>query len=505
MINNMSQLILLPILFQAVVAVVLLFFWGKVQPQRIISVIGSGVNVIMAAMLFVAVWTEGILSVQSGNWPAPFGITFVADTLAATLVLLTAIAGLAVSIFSAATIGRARLKFGYYPIFHFLLMGLSGAFLTGDIFNLYVWFEVIIISSFVLITLGSEKAQLEGAVKYFALNMLASIIFLTALGILYGMVGTLNMADLSGKVAALENRGLIYVCALFFFVGFGIKSAVFPLYFWLPDSYHTPPSAVSAIFSGLLTKVGIYALIRVFSLIFVGDIFIDQVLIGVAVLTIFSGGIGALVQKNIRKVFSYLIICHIGYMLSGLGVFNEIALAGAVFYLFHDIVVKTNLLMIAGLIRKIRGTENTHEMGGLYTSHPKITLLISISLFSLVGIPPLSGFWPKLSLILGSLEAEHYLIAGMIIFGSVITLIIIARMWAQVIWKPVPELVRRSQFQYFDNMRSTKKIVILVPIVLLSLVSLYIGFGAEHIQVLSERIAGELIDTKPYIDTVLGK
>lgn len=500
-----SQLILLPILTQAVIAVVLLFFWNRLAAQRIITILGSVLNLGFAIWLFASVWTNGMASVQAGSWAAPFGITFVADTLSATLVLLTGIVGLAVAVYASATIVQARLKFGFFPILHFLLMGLSGAFLTGDIFNLYVWFEIIIISSFVLITLGSEKKQLEGAVKYFALNMLASIIFLTALGILYGLVGTLNMADLSGKIAAVENRGLVYVSALFFFVGFGIKSAVFPLYFWLPDSYHTPPAAVSAIFSGLLTKVGVYALIRVFSLIFVGDVFIDRVLIGVAVLTIFSGGIGALVQTNIRKVFSYLIICHIGFMIAGLGLFNELALMGMMFYLIHDILVKTNVFFIAGLIYKIKGTDDMRKLGGMYASHPMLSLLIAIPLFSLVGIPPLSGFWPKISLILGGVEAADYLVVAAILFGSVITLFVIAKMWAQVFWKPSPNLDVRSNFPYFARLSRSRKLFIILPIVFLTAVTLYVGFGAEHIQVLSERVAGELLDTKPYIDTVFGK
>ena len=198
---------------------------------------------------------------------------------------------MAVSFFSSASVIPARLRFGYFPIYHFLLLGLTGAFLTGDIFNLYVWFEIIIISSFVLITLGGEKAQIEGAVKYFTLNILASIIFLTAIAVLYGLAGSLNMADLSVLVPKLENRGLVEVAAILFLVGFGIKSAVFPLYFWLPASYHTPPSAVSAIFGGLLTKVGVYALIRIFSLIFTNDVFLGQILLVIAILTLFSGGV----------------------------------------------------------------------------------------------------------------------------------------------------------------------------------------------------------------------
>lgn len=500
-----NQLILLPILTQAVIAVVLLFCWGRVRVQKVITIVGSFINLAFAIWLFTSVWQNGMASVQAGNWQAPFGITFVADTLASSLVLLTAISGLAVSIYSTATIIPSRLKFGFLPILHFLLMGLCGAFLTGDIFNLYVWFEIIIISSFVLITLGSEKQQLEGAVKYFALNMLASIIFLTALGILYGLFGTLNMADLSSRIAQVENRSLVYVCALFFFVGFGIKSAVFPLYFWLPDSYHTPPSAVSAIFSGLLTKVGIYALIRVFSLLFTGDVFIDKVLLGVGVLTIFSGGIGALVQTNIRKVFSYLIICHIGFMIAGLGLFSELALAGMMFYLIHDILVKTNLFFVSGIIHKIKGTVDMRKLGGLYKEYPLISLLLAIPLFSLVGIPPLSGFWPKISLLLGALEAENYIVTGMLLFGSFITLFIIGKLWAKVFWKPGNAQMEIKNFVYFSDFSRTRKIFMVAPIVFLAAVSLYVGFGAEHINILAERVASELLDSKPYIQTVLGK
>jgi len=500
-----EQLILFPILSQALIAVILLFCWGRLRVQQVISIAGSVLNLAFAIWLFISVWQNGIASVQSGNWEAPFGITFVADTLSVTLVLLTAISGLAVSIFASVTVVAARLRFGFLPILHFLLMGLCGGFLTGDIFNLYVWFEIIIISSFVLITLGSEKQQLEGSVKYFALNMLASIIFLTALAILYGLFGTLNMADLSGRIAEVENRSLVYVCALFFFVGFGIKSAVFPLYFWLPDSYHTPPSAVSAIFSGLLTKVGVYALIRVFTLLFTDDVFIDTVLIGVGVLTIFSGGIGSLVQTNIRKVFSYLIICHIGFMIAGLGLFNELALAGMMFYLIHDILVKTNLFFVSGLIYKIKGSDDMRVLGGMYKSHPLISLLLAIPLFSLVGIPPLSGFWPKISLILGALEAENFLVTGMLLFGSFITLFIIARLWSKVFWKPGDQLKIREDFTYFSDYSRTRKTFVLIPVIMLAVVSLYVGFGAEHINTLAERVAGELLDTKPYIQTVLGK
>ncbi len=498
-----QQFLLYPLLWQLFLSIVLMFAWRHIQIQKIISIVGSAIGVGLSVALFYEVWQNGTLVVQAASWKAPFGISFVGDMLAATLVLLTSIAGLAVSSYSAASLIPARLRFGYFSIFHFLILGLTGAFLTGDIFNLYVWFEIIIISSFVLITLGSEKAQIEGAVKYFTLNFLASIIFLTAIAVLYGLAGSLNMADLAILIPQIENRGLVEVAAILFLVAFGIKSAVFPLYFWLPASYHTPPSAIAAIFGGLLTKVGVYALIRFFSLMFVEDVLLDQILMVIAILTLISGGLGAMVQTNVRKVFSYLIICHIGFMIAGLGMFTELAIAGAVFYLIHDIVVKTNLFMISGLIYRIKGSNKFKELGGIYKEYPKLSLMMIIPMFSLIGIPPLSGFWPKVSLIIASFDTKSYFILGAVIFASFITLVVVAKLWAEVFWKEPDKFPKKKHFLYFKKMTLTKRLQMILPILMLTGVSLYLGFGAENIQQLSIRITGELMNTEHYIKAVL--
>ena len=243
--------IIAPILIHLFTAILQLAFWTRTITQRLLSMTGATIGFVYAVSLFIKVYHGKILMMNAANWEAPFGIVFVADLFSSSMVLLTSIAALAVSIFSAVGVGKPRMLYGYFPIFHFLIMGLNGAFLTGDIFNLYVWFEVIIIASFVLLTLGGRKEQLEGAVKYMALNILASTFFLTGIGILYGITGTLNMADLSLKVPLVEDQSIVNLTAMFFIIGFGIKSAVFPLYFWLPSSYHTPPSAVAATFGGL--------------------------------------------------------------------------------------------------------------------------------------------------------------------------------------------------------------------------------------------------------------
>src|SRR5690606_4074507 len=239
-----NPLIVLPVIIQLVTAIILIFFWGKTTIQKILSLISGVINLGIAVWLFRLTWSEGIQFMNGGGWEAPFGITFVADVFSGVMVLLTAICGFAVTLYATGSIRNKLVRFGFYPILHFLLMGLNGAFLTGDIFNLYVWFGVSIISSFVLITLGGEKIQIEGAVKYVTMNLLASIIFLTAIALLYGLTGSLNIADLSLKVAEVANRKLVNVTAVLFFIGFGIKSAIFPLYFWLPASYHAPPPAV---------------------------------------------------------------------------------------------------------------------------------------------------------------------------------------------------------------------------------------------------------------------
>ncbi|WP_400261709.1 proton-conducting transporter membrane subunit [Sphingobacterium sp. SG20118] len=311
------------------------------------------------------------------------------------------------------------------------------------------------------------------------------------------------MADLALIVPKIENRAIVDITATFFLIGFGIKSAIFPLYFWLPSSYHTPPSAVAAIFGGLLTKVGIYALFRVFTLIFIPNEFIRNLFVILAILTILTGAFGMLIKTNVRRIFSYLIVCHIGFMIGGLGMYSKLALLGAVFYLIHDIMVKTNLFLIAGLIRQMRGSMDLKKLGGLYGEYPKISLLIAIVLFSLAGIPPLSGFWAKIYLLQGAFQTEHYFYAGALILGSFMTLFVIAKFWSEVFWKklPEPDMIEDK----FKDLIGIRKIALILPICILAASSLYIGLNAESIIQVADRISSEMLNTEPYIQAVLGK
>jgi multicomponent Na+:H+ antiporter subunit D len=395
-----------------------------------------------------------------------------------------------------ASIDQQREAFGYYPLLHILLMGVCGAFLTGDIFNMYVWFEVMLIASFVLLALGSERPQIEGAIKYVTLNLMSSAIFLAAVGILYGVVGTLNMADLAVKLPEVAPPGLVTTLAMLFLVAFGVKAAVFPLFFWLPASYHTPPVAVSAIFAGLLTKVGVYALIRVFTLLFVQNVgYTHTLILVIAGLTMLTGVLGAVAQNEFRRILSFHIVSQIGYMIMGLGLFTRLALAGSVFYIVHHIIVKTNLFLVSGVAYRLHGTGELKDLGGLYQAHPMLALLFLIPALSLAGLPPLSGFFAKLALLQAGLEVGQYIIVVVALAVGLLTLVSMTKIWAEAFWKPAthpPASIVLSPR------------TLLLPIAMLATLTVLIGLAAGPLFALSMQAADQLLNPRDYIQAVLG-
>ncbi|MGD2186559.1 MAG: Na+/H+ antiporter subunit D [Desulfobacterales bacterium] len=501
----MKLLLIMPILIPLTTAAVCLLFWRHRTVQRLLGTLGSAAHLVAALWLLWTVWQEGIFASQLGNWPAPFGITLVADLFSAIMTVLAALMGMAVVIYSLGSMDRNRESFGYYAFFHFLLMGVSGVFLTGDLFNLYVWFEVMLMASFVLLALGGEKPQLEGAIKYVTLNLISSALFLTALGILYGMAGTLNMADLSRQLNNGMHTGVASTLAMLFLVAFGIKSALFPLFFWLPASYHTPPVSVSAIFAGLLTKVGVYTLIRVFSLLFNQDIaYTHTIILVVAGLTMVTGVLGAMAQNEFRRILSFHIISQVGYMVMGLGLFTPLALAGSIFYIIHHIIVKTNLFLVSGVARRRQGSYLLDKLGGLYQTAPGLTIIFIISAFSLAGMPPLSGFWAKLILVKASLDMAGYLIAATALGVGLLTLFSMAKIWAAAFWgdpsQAETDVGTTTQFQ----LNASKKIALYLPMVFLGLLTLTIGLMSEPFFDLATKAADQLLNPNGYIHAVLG-
>ena len=496
----MTLLLVLPIVAPLVAGIVSLLLWRSRPAQRIMGVVGALALLGTSAVLLQVVVREGVQAVQIGDWPAPVGITLVADLFAAIMLVLGGLMGTAVSLYSLYSVDRGRESFGYYPLLLLLLTGVSGAFLAGDIFNLYVWFEVMLMASFVLLALGGERAQIEGALKYVTLNLMASALFLAAVGILYGLAGTLNMADLAVKLAASEPSGIVTTVSILFLAAFGIKAAVFPMFFWLPASYHTPPVAVSAIFAGLLTKVGVYALIRVFTLLFVQDIaFTHGLILLVSGLTMVTGVLGAVAQNEFRRILSFHIVSQIGYMIMGLGLYTPMALAGSIFYIIHHIIVKTNLFLISGITCRLSGSFDLRRLGGLYVSRPGIGLLFLVPALSLAGMPPLSGFFAKLTLVRAGLDEGSYAIVATALAVGMLTLFSMTKIWHEVFWKGSPLETAPTPPVVDVGMTG-----LLVPVVILAVLTIAIGLGAEPVFALATRAAHQLIDSSEYIAAVMG-
>jgi multicomponent Na+:H+ antiporter subunit D len=471
-----------------------LLLWRWPRRQRHLGVVGAVALLGVALRLFADVWVGGIQVAQAGGWPAPFGITFVADTFSALMVVVTGLVGLAVTLHALASVDYRREAFGFHPLLHALLMGVCGAFLTGDIFNLYVWFEILMIASFVLITLGGERGQMEGAFKYVTLNLIASFLFLAAVGILYGKTGMLNMAQLARDADRLVPSGLLTTTAMLFLVAFGIKSAAFPLFFWLPSSYHTPPPVVSAVFAGLLTKVGAYALVRMFTLLFVHDVaYTHALILAIAVATMLVGALGAVAQTNFRRLLSFGVISSVGYMLMGLGLLTPLALAGTVFYVVHDGVLKTCLFLGAGNLERLSGSGEIERLRGLYRAHPWSTWLVLGPALSLAGIPPLAGFFGKLALVQAGLAVGQGVVVAASLLASALTLLAVARVWS-ALWSPAAA----------DSAPSSVPALLVLPVGVLAALVLLGGLAAEPLFAATSRAAEQLLDREQYVRAVLG-
>ncbi|MEZ4598239.1 MAG: Na+/H+ antiporter subunit D [Syntrophotaleaceae bacterium] len=500
----MMHLITLPLLIPFCTSVLCLICLKSVRLQQLLSILGSAAQLYAALTLLGAVRSQGYLVLQAGNWPAPFGISLVADMLSALMIAIAAIINAGATCYALVDIDRDRQRHGFHIFQHMLLMGVAGCFLAGDLFNLYVWYEVMLMASFILLCLGGEKGQLQGGIKYVVLNLVASAFFLTALGILYGMIGTLNMADIALRLQNLGNPGISSILAMLFLVAFGIKAALFPFFAWLPDSYNAPPVAVTALFSGLQTKVGVYSLIRVFTLLFVQDIsFTHELILLLAGLTMVTGVFGAVSKNNIRHILSFHIISQIGYMIMGLALFAPLALAGGIFFTIHNILAKTNLFLVGGVARRLRGTEELAGLGGLARTAPWLGILFLISALSLAGLPPLSGFWAKLFLIWSSFQEGRFLIGATALFVGILTLLSMSKIWTKAFWGKVP-------IDHSEGRPPQKKLdfpeaaLLYIPIITLALLTLGIGFWPKPLFELAGQAASQLLDPGQYIQAVLG-
>ncbi|MBO1902034.1 Na+/H+ antiporter subunit D [Leucobacter weissii] len=436
----MTALVPLVVLIPLLGAALAMALPGRRRAQQAITLSALTAILLLAVAFMWAVDVYGTLVMQVGGWAAPFGISLVVDRLSALMLAVSALVLLGVLLFS---LGQGLADGDeetpvsiYYPTYLVLGAGVCNAFIAGDLFNLYVGFEILLVASYVLITLGGTGPRIRAGITYVVVSLVSSILFLASIGLVYAATGTVNMAQLSVRLAEipLDVQVLLNIALL---IAFGIKAAVFPLAFWLPDSYPTAPAPVTAVFAGLLTKVGVYAMIRTQTLLF-PDSRLGDVLMVVAALTLLVGILGAISQLDIKRLLSFTLISHIGYLVFGLAMASSAGYAATIYYIAHHIIVQTTLFLAVGLIEREGGTTSLTQLGGMLRASPVIAVLFFIPMLNLGGIPPFSGFIGKLGLFTSAAELATpaaYWLMGVGALVSLLTLYALARAWSLAFWR----------------------------------------------------------------------
>ncbi len=436
----MISLIPLVVLIPLGSAALALALPGRRRAQQLITVVALVCVVALSGAFMWIVDQQGALVMQVGGWAAPFGISLVVDRLSALMLTVSAVVLLGVLLFS---LGQGLADGDdetpvsiYYPTYLVLGAGVCNAFIAGDLFNLYVGFEILLVASYVLITLGGTGPRIRAGVTYVVVSLVSSILFLVSIGLVYAATGTVNIAQLTLRIAELPgNVQLLLNLALL--IAFGIKAAIFPLAFWLPDSYPTAPAPVTAVFAGLLTKVGVYAIIRAQTQLFPHSS-VDQLLLVIAALTLIVGILGAVSQLDIKRLLSFTLISHIGYLIFGIGMATSAGYAATIFYVAHHIIVQTTLFLAVGLIERQGGTTSLTSLGGMLRAAPVVAVLFFIPMLNLGGIPPFSGFIGKLGLFTAAAELGTpgaYWLMGVGALVSLLTLYALARAWSLAFWR----------------------------------------------------------------------
>lgn len=496
----------LPILVPLAAALLGMVAWRSLRAQFVIAVCGSLAHMAVAALLLHRTLLDGHVVLEVGSWKPPVGIAIVADPFGAALALMASWTGLATILHARASVDEARQRRFLFPLMSVLLAGVCGAFLTGDLFNLYVWFEVLLMSSFVLLALGGARRQVQSAITYVTLNLISSTLFLIAAGLLYGLVGTLNYAHLSVRIQhAMEaNPGPLALVAVLLALAFSIKAALFPLFFWLPAAYPTPPVAIGALFAGLMTKVGIMALIRLTTLLFHGQDWLNDALLVAAALTLLMGGLATICQNEIRRTLAFSSVSQIGYAAMGLAIGTPLAIAATLLFILHHNLVKSNQFLLVHLVERVRGTTDLTQPGlrGVYAQAPLLSLVFLITSLSLAGIPPLSGFVAKLALVRAGLSAHTYWIIAIALFASMCTLLAMARIWSDGFWKGPPN--PHDQTPAKPAATTDRDWMLYLSCGTLFLASIALSLFAQPVWNVCEQAAAVVLDRDAYVRAVLG-
>jgi len=494
----MTWLVPIPIVLPLIGAALSILLGRSRAAQRAVGIGVLTVLVVVSIVLLVQVDSNGTLVAEAGGWPGPLGITLVADRFAVLLLLVAEVTLLVVLVYAIGEPGAERNHVGFQSAYLVLAAGVAASFLTGDLFNLFVSFEMMLTASYVLLTLGGRAEQVRSGMTYIVISLLASSLFVMALALLYSATGTVNMADLAVRMGDLPP-GIRTAFAVLLLVVFGIKAAIFPLFFWLPDSYPTAPSPITAIFAGLLTKVGVYAIIRTQLLLFPPDSRPATLLLVLAAATMVIGVLGAIAQDDIRRILSFTIVSQIGYMIMGLAFFTVAGVAAVVFSIVHHIVVKTSLFLVGGLVEHTSGSNRLTRIGGLVRTAPLLAAMFLLCALGLAGIPPFSGFVSKLGLIEAGIVDHQYAVIGVALAVSLLTLFSMMRIWMGAFWSP-----READAPPPPEPANAKSpILMLAPTAFLVACSLGIAIAAGPIYSLSERTAHDLMDRDTYIGAVL--
>ncbi|MDD4752996.1 MAG: Na+/H+ antiporter subunit D [Desulfitobacteriaceae bacterium] len=491
----MNNLVILPIIIPIITGMVMVLFRNNIWLHRFLSLLATVLIGIVSIMLIEQIKTAGMQTLYLGGWQAPFGIALVADMFAVLLVLVAALVTFCCLCYAFSSIGRERGRHYFYPLCLFLIAGVNGSFLTGDIFNLFVCFEVMLVASYVLISLGGTKVQLRESFKYILINMLSSFLFLIAIAYLYAMMGTLNLAHLSVRVAEAGQGGVITAVALLFLMVFSLKAGLF-LFFWLPGSYSAPPTAIAAIFGSLLTKVGVYAIIRLFSLVFYHEPGVTHLFIGVlAAVSMVLGAMGAVAYWDVKRIITYNVVVGVGFILAGFASFSVVGVRGSVYYLLHDMIVKALLFLLGGSIIHLTGTGRLKEMSGLIRLHPQLGWMFFVAALSVSGIPPLSGFIGKIFVTAGTFQTGYFWLGGIGLLTSLLVLYSVMRIFMNVFWG------------YTNLTEETEKGTtkgLLPSMAFLTVLTLALGLGAEGIHTYVDLAVEGLLNPHIYTGTVLG-
>ncbi|HIW12571.1 MAG TPA: Na+/H+ antiporter subunit D [Candidatus Salinicoccus stercoripullorum] len=484
-------LALLPILIPLFSGIIMLFMGKRPVRHRVVSGITGLLMMLAAAFIVAHVFQNGTMVTYIGDWMAPFGINLVIDMASALLLLTTSVITFAVIVYSFQSIGIEREKYYYYVMVMFMITGVNGAFSTGDIFNMFVFFEVFLLSSYVLITLGGKKIQLQEGFKYLLVNLISSNFFVLGLAYLYSVTGSLNMADIYLKLENYDGSLVIMtIIAVVFLFVFATKAGLFPLYFWLPGSYYAPPMPVIALFGALLTKVGVYAIARTYSLFFIGnEAFTHQALLLLALLTIVLGSVGALAYTDMKNIIIYNILIAVGVIIVGFSMMDEIGTIGAMYYLIHDMIIKAALFMLVGFIIYRTGKADSERLGGLIKRHPVAGWMFLVAGFALAGVPPLSGFYGKFFIVQSTFDNDHYIAGLIVLISSLAVLISVVRIFMNVFWRGDMD---------FSTLKPIKTDKLLFASIGLVIVSVVFGLAADLLYPFFEMAASSFHDPASY-------